>query len=75
MTKYVAGMPARPRMSAARVWSARESMKKLAGDALVPLVLDTAGTHGRVTFRAGAHRIDTFVMRDCVVAVAKERSA
>jgi len=63
------------RFSAARVWSARESMKKLAGDALVPLVLDTAGTHGRVTFRAGAHRIDTFVMRDCVVAVAKERSA
>jgi len=62
------------RFAAARIWSARESMKKLAGDALVPLVVDAAGTHGRVTFRSGAHRIDTFVMRDCVVAVAKERS-
>ena len=40
-----------------------------------PLVVDTCGTHGRVTFRSGAHRIDTFVMRDCVVAVAKERNA
>jgi enediyne polyketide synthase len=59
--------------AAARVWSARESMKKLAGDALVPLIVDTCGSHGRVTFRSGPHRIDTFVMRDCVVAVAKER--
>jgi enediyne polyketide synthase len=64
----------RPR-SAARVWSARESMKKLAGDALVPLIVDTCGQHGRVTFRSGDHRIDTYVMRDCVVAVAKERGA
>ena len=62
------------RFAAARIWSARESMKKLAGDALVPMVVDDCGTHGRVTFRSGAHRIDTFVMRDCVVAVAKERS-
>jgi len=61
--------------SAARVWSARESMKKLSGDALVPLVVDTAGTHGRVTFRSGAHRIDTFKMRNCVVAVAKEKAS
>jgi len=60
--------------AAARVWSARESMKKLAGDALVPLFVDTCGSHGRVTFRSGDHRIDTFVMRDCVVAVAKERN-
>jgi enediyne polyketide synthase len=60
------------RFAAARVWSARESMKKLAGDARVPLVVDAAGTHGRVTFRSGVHRIDTYVMRDCVVAVAKE---
>jgi len=58
----------------ARVWSARESMKKLGGDAQVPLVVDAAGKHGRVTFRSGVHRIDTFVMRDCVVAVAKEKS-
>lgn len=64
----------RPR-SAARVWSARESMKKLAGDALVPLIVDTCGQHGRVTFRSGDHRIDTYVMGDCVVAVAKERGA
>ncbi len=61
--------------AAARVWSARESMKKLSGDALVPLVVDDAGTHGRVTFRSGPHRIDTYLMRDCVVAVARERSA
>ena len=60
--------------AAARVWSARESMKKLSGDAQVPLVVDAAGKHGRVTFRSGVHRIDTFVMRDCVVAVAKEKS-
>lgn len=60
--------------AAARVWSARESMKKLSGDALVPLVVDTAGDHGRVTFRSGPHRIDTFLMKDCVVAVASERN-
>jgi enediyne polyketide synthase len=59
--------------AAARVWSARESMKKLAGDALVPLIIDTCGDHGRVTFRSGPHRIDTYVMRDSIVAVAKER--
>lgn len=62
------------RYAAARVWSARESMKKLAGDALVPLVIDTCGTHGRVTFRSGPHRIDTYLMRDSIVAVAKERT-
>ena len=56
--------------AAARVWSARESLKKLAGDALVPLVVDTTGDHRRVTFRSGTSRIDTFVLRDCVVAVA-----
>ncbi|HJQ35693.1 MAG TPA: polyketide synthase dehydratase domain-containing protein [Thermoanaerobaculia bacterium] len=60
------------RFAQARVWSARESMKKLAGDARAPLVVDGAGKHRRVTFRSGAHRIDTFVMRDCIVAVAKE---
>jgi enediyne polyketide synthase len=60
------------RFAAARVWSARESMKKLSGDALVPLVVDTCGNHGRVTFRSGPHRIDTYVMRDSIVAVAKE---
>jgi enediyne polyketide synthase len=59
----------------ARIWSARESMKKLAGDALAPLVVDTCGSHRRVTFRSGPHRIDTFVMQGRVVAVAKERSA
>lgn len=63
------------RYAAARIWSARESMKKLGGDGLVPLIIDTCGSHGRVTFRSGPHSIDTFVMRDCVVAVAKERSA
>lgn len=57
--------------AAARVWSARESMKKLAGDPLVPLILDTCGDHRRVTFRSGNSRIDTFVLRDCVVAVAR----
>ena len=57
--------------AAARVWSARESMKKLAGDPLVPLILDTCGDHGRVTFRSGSSRIDTFVLRDCVVSVAR----
>ena len=57
--------------AAARVWSARESMKKLAGDPLVPLVIDAAGDHRRVTFRSGRSRIDTFVLRDCVVAVAR----
>ncbi|HUR82234.1 MAG TPA: polyketide synthase dehydratase domain-containing protein, partial [Thermoanaerobaculia bacterium] len=57
--------------AAARVWSARESMKKLAGDALVPLVIDNAGDHRRVTFRSGNSRIDTFVLRDCIVAVAR----
>jgi enediyne polyketide synthase len=57
--------------AAARVWSARESMKKLAGDPLVPLVVDAAGDHRRVTFRSGESRIDTFVLRDCVVAVAR----
>ena len=39
----------------------------------MPLVVDAAGTHGRVTFRSGVHRIDTFVMHNCVVAVAKEK--
>jgi enediyne polyketide synthase len=62
------------RFAAARIWSARESMKKLGGDALVPLVVDQCGSHGRVTFRSGPHDIDTFIMRGCVVAVAKERS-
>jgi enediyne polyketide synthase len=57
--------------AAARVWSARESLKKLAGDPLVPLVVDTAGDHRRVTFRSGNSRIDTFVLRDCVVSVAR----
>jgi enediyne polyketide synthase len=57
--------------AAARVWSARESMKKLAGDPLVPLIIDTCGDHGRVTFRSGSSRIDTFVLRDCVVSVAR----
>ena len=57
--------------AAARIWSARESMKKLAGDPLVPLVVDAAGDHRRVTFRSGQSRIDTFVLRDCVVAVAR----
>ena len=60
------------RFAAARVWTARESMKKLAGDALAPMVVENAGKHGRVTFRSGAHRVDTFVMKDCVVAVALE---
>jgi enediyne polyketide synthase len=57
--------------AAARVWSARESMKKLAGDPLVPLTVDHCGDHGRVTFRSGDSRIDTFVLRDYVVAVAR----
>ena len=57
--------------AAARVWSARESMKKLAGDPLVPLIVDTCGDHRRVTFRSGDSRIDTYVLRDCVVAVAR----
>ena len=57
--------------AAARVWTARESMKKLAGDPLVPLILDTCGEHRRVTFRSGGSRIDTYVLRDCVVAVAR----
>ncbi|HEX6096003.1 MAG TPA: beta-ketoacyl synthase N-terminal-like domain-containing protein [Thermoanaerobaculia bacterium] len=57
--------------AAARVWSARESLKKLAGDPLVPLVVDAAGDHRRVTFRSGNSRIDTFVLRDCVVSVAR----
>lgn len=57
--------------AAARVWSARESMKKLAGDPLVPLIVDTCGEHRRITFRSGDSRIDTFVLRDCVVAVAR----
>ncbi|HYC89850.1 MAG TPA: SDR family NAD(P)-dependent oxidoreductase [Thermoanaerobaculia bacterium] len=57
--------------AAARVWSARESLKKLAGDPLVPLVIDATGDHRRVTFRSGNSRIDTFVLRDCVVAVAR----
>ena len=57
--------------AAARVWSARESLKKLAGDPLVPLVIDTTGDHRRVTFRSGNSRIDTFVLRDCVVSVAR----
>ncbi len=57
--------------AAARVWSARESMKKLAGDPLVPLIVDTCGDHRRVTFRSGNSRIDTYVLRDCVVAVAR----
>ncbi|HYH07132.1 MAG TPA: SDR family NAD(P)-dependent oxidoreductase, partial [Thermoanaerobaculia bacterium] len=57
--------------AAARVWSARESLKKLAGDPLVPLVVDTTGDHRRVTFRSGNRRIDTFVLRDCVVSVAR----
>ena len=57
--------------SAARVWTARESMKKLAGDALVPLIVDHCGDHRRVTFRSGDSRIDTFVLRDYVVAVAR----
>jgi enediyne polyketide synthase len=60
--------------AAARIWSARESMKKLSGDALVPLIIDTCGNHGRVTFRSGPHRIDTYLMRDSIVAVAKERN-
>jgi enediyne polyketide synthase len=60
------------RFAAARVWSARESMKKLSGDALVPLIVDTCGDHGRVTFRSGPHRIDTYVMRDSIVAVARD---
>jgi enediyne polyketide synthase len=59
------------RFAAARVWSARESLKKLAGDPLVPLVVDAAGDHRRVTFRSGNSRIDTYVLRDCVVAVAR----
>ena len=59
----------------ARIWSARESMKKLAGDALAPLIVDTCGSHRRVTFRSGRHSIATYIMRDRVVAVAKERSA
>ena len=63
------------RFAAARIWSARESMKKLGGDALVPLVVDQCGSHGRVTFRSGPHDIDTYVMRGCVVAVAQERNA
>jgi hypothetical protein len=46
-------------------------MKKLAGDPLVPLIIDTCGDHGRVTFRSGSSRIDTFVLRDCVVSVAR----
>jgi hypothetical protein len=62
------------RFAAARVWSARESMKKLSGDALVPLTVDTCGNHGRVTFRSGPHQIDTYVMRDSIVAVARERN-
>lgn len=62
------------RFAAARIWSARESMKKLGGDALVPLIVEQCGSHGRVTFRSGPHDIDTFVMRGCVVAVAQERS-
>ena len=57
--------------SAARVWSARESLKKLAGDPLVPLTVDHCGDHRRVTFRSGTSRIDTFVLRDYVVAVAQ----
>ena len=57
--------------AAARVWSARESLKKLAGDPLVPLVIDATGDHRRVTFRSGNSRIDTFVLRDCVVSVAR----
>jgi enediyne polyketide synthase len=57
--------------AAARVWSARESLKKLAGDPLVPLVIDTTGDHRRITFRSGNSRIDTFVLRDCVVSVAR----
>jgi enediyne polyketide synthase len=59
------------RFASARVWGARESLKKLAGDPLVPLVVDTTGDHRRVTFRSGKSRIDTFVLRDCVVAVAR----
>jgi len=57
--------------AAARVWTARESMKKLAGDPLVPLIVDHCGDHRRVTFRSGNSRIDTFVLRDYVVAVAQ----
>ena len=57
--------------AAARVWSARESMKKLAGDPLVPLTVDTCGDHRRVTFRSGQSRIDTFVLGDYIVAVAQ----
>ena len=57
--------------SAARIWSARESLKKLAGDPLVPLTVDHCGDHRRVTFRSGESRIDTYVLRDCVVAVAR----
>ncbi len=57
--------------SAARVWSARESLKKLAGDPMVPLTVDHCGDHRRVTFRSGNSRIDTFVLRDYVVAVAQ----
>jgi hypothetical protein len=37
----------------------------------VPLVVDTAGDHRRITFRSGSSRIDTFVLRDCVVSVAR----
>jgi len=57
-------------VAATRVWSAREAMKKATGNGSPPLVFDSCSAPGRVTFAAGAYRIETFLMRDRIAAVA-----
>jgi enediyne polyketide synthase len=57
-------------VASARVWSARESLKKLSGNPMAPLVFEAAESLGRVNYRSGATSISTFILGGHVVAFA-----
>ena len=57
-------------LGAARVWSAREALKKATANGAGPLVFDSCGPLLRVTFRAGAFRIDTFRIAGHIAAIS-----
>jgi hypothetical protein len=57
--------------AAARISSARESLKKLSGNALAPLVVEAFAARRRVTFRSGLTNVDTLAIGDRIIAVAQ----
>jgi enediyne polyketide synthase len=62
-------------LAAARVWAARESIKKAGVDVLASLTLGTCSAQRHVSFGAGATTIDTFVIGGCIAAIAhRERN-